>query len=74
MFLNSSRSVSVNEEKTFIKWVDFRVCYEAMDKALKADINSVDEEVKLNWIEILSYLGTRYGGNFSDTNQRIWMH
>nr|WP_300091847.1 M23 family metallopeptidase [Sedimentibacter sp.] len=65
VFLNSSRSVSVNEEKTFIKWVDFRVCYDAMDKALKADISSVDEEVKLNWIEILSYLGTRYGGNFS---------
>lgn len=66
LLLNSDQSVSVNEEKTFIKWVDFRVSYEAMDKALKADINSVDEEVKLNWIEILSYLAVRYGGNFSN--------
>lgn len=66
LLLNSDQSVSVNEEKTFIKWVDFRVSYEAMDKALKADINSVDEEVKLNWIEILSYLAVRYGGNFAN--------
>jgi len=57
--------VSAGEENDFIKWVDFRVSYEAMDKALNADINSIDEEVKLNWVEILAYLGTRYGGNFA---------
>lgn len=61
----SAQSVSVDKENDFIKWVDFRVSYEAMDKALRADIDSVDEEVKLNWVEILAYLGTRYGGNFA---------
>lgn len=64
-FINTVQPASTNEQKDFIKWVDFRVSYEAMDKALKADINSLDEEVKLNWIEILAYLGTRYGGNFA---------
>lgn len=63
--VNSAQSVSANEEKDFIKWVDFRMSYNAMDKALKADIASVDEEVKLNWVEILAYLGTRYGGDFA---------
>lgn len=62
---SSTQLVSAGEENDFIKWVDFRVSYEAMDKALKADINSIDEEVKLNWVEILAYLGTRYGGNFA---------
>ncbi|WP_313339500.1 M23 family metallopeptidase [Sedimentibacter sp.] len=62
---DSAQLVSADEENDFIKWVDFRVSYEAMDKALKADINSIDEEVKLNWVEILAYLGTRYGGNFA---------
>src|SRR5690554_6063266 len=62
---SSAQLVSADEERDFIKWVDFRVSYEAMDKALKADINSIDEEVKLNWVEILAYLGTRYGGNFA---------
>lgn len=65
IFVSSSQVVSVGEENDFIKWVDFRVSYEAMDKALKADINSIDEDVKLNWVEILAYLGTRYGGNFA---------
>ncbi|MGB4438932.1 MAG: M23 family metallopeptidase [Sedimentibacter sp.] len=65
VFINSAQSVSADEEKSFIKWVDFRVSYNAMDKAMKADINSIDDEVKLSWIEILSYLGTRYGGNFA---------
>ncbi len=61
-------TVSVEGEKDFIKWVDFRVSYEAMEKALKADINSIDEDVKLNWVEILAYLGTRYGGDFKRYN------
>jgi murein DD-endopeptidase MepM/ murein hydrolase activator NlpD len=65
IFTNRALSVSANEKKDFIKWVDYRVSYEAMDKALKADINSIDEEVKLDWIQLLAYLGTRYGGNFS---------
>lgn len=63
--INNSHSVSADEKKNFIKWVDYRVSYDAMDKALKADINSIDEEVKLDWIELLAYLGTRYGGNFA---------
>ena len=65
LFVNRAQSVLADEEKSFIKWVDYRVSYEAMDKALKADINSIDEEVKLDWIELLAYLGTRYGGDFA---------
>lgn len=63
--INPTQAISVDKDKDFIKWVDFRVYYNAMDKALKADINSIDDEVKLNWIELLSYLAVRYGGNFS---------
>ena len=64
IYLHTTQAVSANNEKDFIKWVDFRMSYDAMDKALKADIASVDEEIKLNWVEILAYLGTRYGGDF----------
>jgi len=52
-------------DKKFIKWVDFSVCYNALDKALKADIKSQNSDVKLNWIELLAYLGAKYGGNYS---------
>ena len=51
-------------EKKFIKWVDFSVPYEAMEAALNVDIKSHGEEIQYNWVEILSYLATKYGGNW----------
>jgi len=52
------------ESKSFIKWVDFTVPYEAMRKAMKLDISSRDKPVKLDWIEMLAYLAAKNGGNF----------
>ena len=51
-------------EKKFIKWVDFNVCVEAMNDAYELDVESYESEVHLNWIELLAYLGTKYGGDF----------
>ncbi len=47
-----------------IKWVEFNVTASAMEKALKLDTESRDTETHLDWVELLSYLGTKYGGNF----------
>lgn len=49
----------------YIKWVDFNVSSSAMGKAYDYDVASQTKEVKLNWIELLAYLGCRYGGDFS---------
>jgi peptidoglycan LD-endopeptidase LytH len=54
-----------NSQAEYIKWVDFDVCSSAMGKAYEYDVESQTQEVKLNWIELLAYLGTRYGGDFS---------
>ena len=51
-------------EKKYIKWVEFNVTCEAMQAAYDWDIATYDEEVHLNWIELLAYLGAKYGGNF----------
>jgi murein DD-endopeptidase MepM/ murein hydrolase activator NlpD len=51
-------------EKKFIKYVEFNVNYEALDKALDFDIKSYNKDIKINWIDILSYLAAKYGGNF----------
>ncbi|MEF2920433.1 MAG: M23 family metallopeptidase [Acutalibacteraceae bacterium] len=55
------------ENTSFIKYAEFNVCYSALEKALDYDIKSHKEkqEVTLNWIEILAYLGAKYGGDFS---------
>jgi murein DD-endopeptidase MepM/ murein hydrolase activator NlpD len=54
----------IAESKDFIKWVDFNVPYNAMEKALNYDIKSYNNSVHLNWVELLAYLGARYGGNY----------
>ncbi|WP_330586811.1 hypothetical protein [Aminipila terrae] len=62
---NNEDAIGTNEKgKDYIKWVDFNVPSEAMKKALKLDIESQGEEVKLDWIEMLSYLAAKNGNNF----------
>lgn len=65
IFYKNTGEVSAQcEQKNFIKYVEFTPTYEALEKAMKADINSQDQEVKINWIEVLSYLATKYGGDY----------
>ncbi len=52
-------------EKSFIKWVDFKVPYEALKKAMRLDVESQEKDIRLNWIELLAYLAARNGNNFS---------
>ena len=61
-----------SEGDEFIKWVDFNVCYDALMQTSKLDINSHvnNEDIKYNWIELLAYLGTKYGGNFDKYNKK----
>jgi murein DD-endopeptidase MepM/ murein hydrolase activator NlpD len=47
-----------------IKWVDFSVPYSVLEKTMSLDIESYETETHLNWIELLSYLASKYGGNF----------
>lgn len=51
-------------ENDFIKYAEFNVTYPALEKALDIDIKSQNEEVKINWIELLAYLGAKYAGDF----------
>lgn len=53
-----------SEKKDYIKWVDFDVTAEAMQKAYELDTSTYGQEIHLNWIELLAYLGTSYGGDF----------
>lgn len=57
-------STDTEGQKKFIKWVEFNASYEAMEKALTLDVKSHNKEVRLNWVELLAYLATKYGGNF----------
>lgn len=47
-----------------LKWVEFNVTAPAMEKALALDVQGREDGHPIDWIEILSYLGARYGGDF----------
>lgn len=51
-------------KESFIKWMAFQIPSEALSKAMKIDIDSHGTEKQINWVELLSYLGARYGGNW----------
>lgn len=54
-----------SEAKKFIKWVDFDVTSKAMQEAFRYDVNTCQSEPHLNWVDLLSFLGAKYGGDFS---------
>lgn len=51
-------------KKEYIKWVDFHVTCEAMKKAYTLDVESYGQEGHVNWVDLLAYLGAKYGGDF----------
>lgn len=57
--------------ETYIKWVDFKGTASVLSKLSKLDITSHqnNEAVKFNWIELMSYLACKYGGDFSKFKQ-----
>ena len=52
----------------YIKWVDFKITYEALCEAYNLDVESYDKEVHLNWIELLAYTGAKCGGSFDKSS------
>lgn len=58
--------VSKDDKKDFIKYAEFNVCCSALEKALEYDISTHknDEKVKIDWVQVLAYLGAKYGGDF----------
>lgn len=49
----------------FIKWVDFTVPEAALTRAFRYDVDTCQQQIHLNWIELLACLSASYGGDFS---------
>ncbi|MDK2802992.1 MAG: M23 family metallopeptidase [Oscillospiraceae bacterium] len=63
----NSYTINSNTDKDndFIKWVDFNIPYNALEKSMKIDINTYNTGNHISWIDILALLGTKYGGKWS---------
>lgn len=63
----SRRAVAEARETTtekYIKWVDFSVPYHALSDAMELDISTHGSERHLSWIDTLSFLACKNGGDF----------
>lgn len=52
------------ENNTHIKWIDFNVTKEALADAVKIDIDTYGNDNHVDFIELLSLLSVKYGGEF----------
>ncbi len=52
-------------EDDYIKYAEFNVTYQALCEALETDIESYGSKSHMSWIDLLSFLGARYGGDFT---------
>ena len=64
LFKAPAIEVVSDNDKSYIKWVDFNVTCDALTKAYTLDVESYDKDVHLNWIELLAYAGAKGGGSF----------
>lgn len=69
----ANKETKQEEKKSdYIKWVDFKITSEILNKIAKLDIDShtKNSAIKYDWIEILAYLACKNGGNFKKFNQK----
>ncbi len=59
-----------NTENSFIKWVDFNVSYEALRDAMEADISSYNTDKHYIWTDLLAYLASVNGNDFSNYKKK----
>lgn len=57
-------NVEAPAQQKYIKWMSFDIPYNALNKAMNIDIKTFGTPCHINWIEVLSYLSTKYGGNW----------
>lgn len=57
-------------DNDYIKWVEFNVTLEALNRAYTYDVETYQEDVHLNWVELLAYLGAKYGGDFTKYKEK----
>lgn len=57
-------------QNKYIKWMTFNIPYSALSKSMNIDIKTNGTPCHINWIEVLSYLSAKYGGNWKKYNSK----
>jgi murein DD-endopeptidase MepM/ murein hydrolase activator NlpD len=49
------------EQEEYIKWVNFNIPYEVLEKAMKLDIDSHATDAPVDWVQLLAYSAAKNG-------------
>lgn len=62
-----AKDIDDSSKNSYIKWVDFKGTAYVLKKLSDLDISSHtnNEKIKFNWIELMAYLGCKYGGDLT---------
>ena len=66
---SSLGSIPAAGDGDYIHWVDFDVPEEALERAFRWDVNTCQSAPHINWVDLLAWLGAKYGGDFSSYRQ-----
>ncbi len=61
------RESEEESEQEYIKWVEFHAPAELMTAAYKLDVETWQEKIHLDWIDLLAYLAAKHGGQFPNS-------
>lgn len=59
------KATSVPSSAQSVKWMDFNATTSALCDAMSIDIKTNDDEYPISWIDIIAYLASIYGNDFS---------
>ncbi len=63
------QALHVQSDASYIKWVEFSVPSPILYRAIELDIQSRNQKERVDFIEVLSYLAAKNGGNFKKITQ-----
>lgn len=69
MYRYDHRIVEANKE--YITWVDFKVTQNCMKEACRIDVETYEQPIHCNWIELLAYAAAKTGGEFKKEKQAV---
>lgn len=62
--------VAEADGRDYIKWVEFHAPEEALTAAYELDVATYQEDVHLNWVDLLAYVAAKHGGQFPSGSVR----
>ena len=63
------QALHVQSNASYIKWVEFGIPSSILYRAIELDIQSRNQKERVDFIEVLSYLAAKNGGNFKKVTQ-----